>query len=606
MVYSTLRILRPLALLAALAPVARGQVTVTASETTVLSDRTCLLTATHTDGRPRRWRWEVEEALGGSLRRPPSGPGMRYRAPVVLGPRVFHVRVSAEGLSARIALQVQPPALPEAMSLALDLLPEVHDPAWQVPRMTPFAGVVPGHPWGLGARFQHLAGVERVDWGDFGPSGGRWLAWDNQGLWAIQGPGRVRRLDLKGQYAPGTAVQANPSTFPRLRCQAVAAPPHSQDPGRAAVIALADPRPGHDASLLCHLFPDGTLRPFPLPAGFRFHGERILSMALDRRGNLHVLCTNAWIFRIAPDGSVFVWSDLFSCKSLYLPDSSRLGHYLPSPFLEPTLLTVDPRSGNVYLCDLQEADGVAVWIHRIAPDGSRHPIRIAPGPAKDASGALRFRLGALRFHRGMLYLSGWARRQVVALDLESRELVPLLESTLGGEDPRCGPLRIFAKDLSASTCAFAGRASHLAISGEELLLASGPPESAGLVRLDLPEDALRTTPRSTALRRERVEADPAEGSPTARPFTLEGPPPVLEAGSRSPMKAVPADGIQRRWTWTCHGMEIVPGPDGTATAVAPRVQERTLFTVLLEDPDEPGSCASRVVEVLPPDGDQPA
>lgn len=609
MIFPTLRGLcrssRLLVLLAALPGAAWAQVTVTSSKATVVSDRTCILTASHADGRPRAWRWVVEEPYGGTLRPRADGRGMEYRAPLVLGPKIVHVRASTEGASGVLTLQVQPPPMSQAMGQAMALMPKVHASDWQVPQMTPFAGQLPGHEEGLGGTFQHLGGVERVDSEHLGPLGHTWLAWDSAGIWSIPGPGLMRRIPLKGQLAPGLPVHTDPATFPKVRCGAIAVQPGAKDPGRAVVVVLAEPStwPAF-VQRLCHLLPDGTLRPYPGLKKFNFHDKRVINMALDLRGNLTVLCEDNWIFRITPAGDVTYHTTSLGLKGRFLPYSHTWGHFMPSPFLRLNQLTVDPVSGDILVSDVRGGDEIRVDVdlRRISPGGAVHHVLIKEWEGKGSTpvrGRLDFVPGALRFHDGVLFMTDNFNASVWALDLESQLIAPLLERASGGAAPRFGPLRIFAQGLDPAAAAYAGRPTCLAVAKGQALLGTGPMGREGLVRLDLPEGSMAMPSREPVA---GPVTPPVQAQPPAPagPFTIESEGDrVLPSGWTWNLRAVPANGVQRRWKWTCEGLDLVPGPGGTVTAVAPEVKVRTTYNIVLEDEDNPGAWASWVVSVLP-------
>lgn len=510
-------------LLAAAAGVAHAQVTVTSRTGAVAmtSGMSLGFSAAHADGVPRRWHWSIDEVSdSGSFVSAQGRARIAYRAPRVLWTKTFHVRATAEDGSCTGATAIT--VLPRAGVLGAGARLTTHDKAsamgivgpvldrerYATPVLEPFAGVLPGHPDGLGwdARDQvvSLASVSDPD-PDMAALDGQWLAGTATGLLRLPGPGACAPIPLRGRLC-ATMEDTDAGLFPEVRCESIATRPAGGASGRHVVVLLSRLEGPMEGTFICSLGQDGTLRPIAgaeITRGKRKPTEGpgaevdlrwARSIVLDRRGDILVVMPNR-VLRVDGAGQVTpLAGHAHQGGSGIVP---RDGRGEGATFENLLGGALDPDSGDLYV-----SDG-GTTVRRVTPTGEvttllgtpdqDQPIPVLPGGAHMPLGrpCLRYAVG-LAFSAGILYLDDDAAGAVLAFNPGNRFLYRLAGRHPVTPTVYFGPLPIFAEGMPAAQTACIGRPRCLAVQDQHVLLACrvlSPKPHDAMVHFQLPPGA---------------------------------------------------------------------------------------------------------------------
>ena len=489
MFLSSRSVLRPLALLALLAPAtpARAQVTISCDQAQVTSRVPCILTAAHSDGVPRTWRWRVvglEDA--GQLLQRLAPNRVRVKTPVTLVERAFTVvaeDVRDPTVTGTFVLRISPNPAAGAgeRSLAEGLFPGA---------FTPSLRPLLGHP-----ERDRLRAQGEADWVGRAM---RIAFCDDPAMgvldrcWIMAGTRGLEAFKLTGEPVaiPGFSWKA--SSWHLCRAVAALPPGPGEVPAGAPRLVFCDVRVGPGEGVWIYaLEADGRQR---LLAGGEGVGhadgpglkarfDYVNDLALDRRGNVYVCETVGFIRRIGLDGRV---------STVCTPSEPTD----PQGIRKPECLAVDPATGELYVGDIDR-------LVKFSPEGNLSRViggrgmalrdRYGWAPAGLRPGRVpwdtRFMMNttSLALHGRELLLVN--TDGIYAFHLDSRRVARILALSAHAGAGRMGPIPYLNPQLPPERCAAIHDCGALALTKEAMCVAQ---VGQGIAELELPDDPLTT------------------------------------------------------------------------------------------------------------------
>jgi hypothetical protein len=224
----------------------------------------------------------------------------------------------------------------------------------------------------------------------------------------------------------------------------------------------------------------------------------------------------------------------------------------------------------------------------------------------------------LAFSAGILYITTSGPNPVLAFNPANRFLYPLVGTDPHHPSVRSGPLPLFAPDLPPGRTASMGRADHIAVRDQQVLVATQfttPTVREELVHFQLPPGAFGAAlpapaagageekGESKEVKEEKEGKEEKDPAPAGAGLVIQCDRPMVVASGRTlELRVRSADGAPRagaHWRWQCEGEGVLAGDGDRALFRAPGVGMPRTFRVQVWDEAAPGRPAECVITVQP-------
>ena len=498
-----LRILTPLAL----ATLAQAQVIITCDQPHATSRETCTLTATHQDGKARKWTWRLKGYPdAGKLLQPLPDGRVKFHTPVTFVDHIYTVVAEERGnpaVTATFHLTTKPKLIKGVAGASDYSLVESLFPGSFTPSLRPFE-VLPDGP----VRWNSLQSMAFCDDPAMGPL---------DRCWITVGDDRLQVFKVNGERV--LLPEALAGAGWKYECVATLPPGPGKVPEGAPRLVLVRSRPKTATEAqgyqLVALEPGGQLRILDVgtqDGGSPFPFGSLESLALDRQGNLYVRTNEAILKRDLRGRTSVFWR----------PEGAN-----PSTILETeeiTAMTINPATGGLYVATNQilgsiTADG-ELTVFDVDPIGTTRFMaelrKSKPESKSDFEDFLELMCIIGEFNHAIAGLALHGQELIIlhgdglsAFHLDTGRMVRLLSLGPGEEGKlRCGPVAFLNPHLPAESCAQLSDSRLLVITQDGLcMLRQSAPEGKEthvLVELELPSDPL------TQVMGDGLQAQPTE------------------------------------------------------------------------------------------------